>query len=122
MRYAVALAALLVAVTACSSDSDEPDRATDPNDAPTQPAGDVPEIPTPVIVMDVRRPELCLGPVAESYPPQCGGPPIQGWRWSEHKGEYEQVGEVRWGEFVVEGHFDGDTFVVTDAEPALPSD
>ena len=38
MRYAVALAALLLALTACSSDSDEPGRATDP--APQEPAAD----------------------------------------------------------------------------------
>jgi hypothetical protein len=116
MRYAVTLVALLLAATACSSDSDDPDRATDPHDSSTQPADAEPTIPETVIVMDVVRPELCLGPVAESYPPQCGGPPIRGWRWADHEGHYEQVGEVRWGEFV-EGHFEGDTFVVTDVEP-----
>ncbi|HET9422281.1 MAG TPA: hypothetical protein VFO49_14175 [Nocardioides sp.] len=108
MRYAVALAALLLAATACSSDPDEPDRATDP----------APSIPTPVIVMDVDRPELCTGPVAESYPPQCGGPPIREWRWADHKGDFEQVGKVRWGAFVIDGYFDGDEYVVTSAVPA----
>ena len=63
--------------------------------------------------MDVAQPELCTGPVAESYPPQCGGPVIRKWDWADHKGEYEQVGKVRWGEFVIEGHYEGDEFVVT---------
>jgi hypothetical protein len=108
MRYAVALAALLLTLTACSSDSDEPDRATDPATL----------IPTPVIVMDVGRPELCTGPVAESYPPQCGGPPIREWRWADHEGDYEQVGKVRWGAFVIDGYFDDGEFIVVSAVPA----
>ena len=117
IRYAVALAALLLAATACTADSDEPDQATDP--APQEPAADEPtRIPTPVIVMDVGRPELCTGPVAESYPPQCGGPPIREWRWADHKGDYEQVGKVRWGAFVIDGYFDDGEYVVTSAVPA----
>jgi hypothetical protein len=117
MRYAVALAALLLTLTACSSGSDEPDRATDA--APQSPAADEPaRIPNPVIVMDVDRPELCTGPVAESYPPQCGGPPIREWRWADHKGDFEKVGNVRWGAFVIHGYYDDGEFVVTSAVPA----
>jgi hypothetical protein len=118
----VLAALLLLAATACSLGSaEESDRATDPNqpsDAANRPADAEPTIPTPVIVMDVDRPELCTGPVAESYPPQCGGPPIREWRWADHEGDYEQVGKVRWGAFVVQGYFDGDEYVVTSAVPA----
>ena len=117
MRYVATLAALLLAATACSSDERGSDTATDPRD-PTAPPADRREVPSPVVVMDVGRPELCLGPVAESYPPQCGGPAIRGWRWHDHAGHYEQVDRVRWGEFRVEGYFDGDEFVVTAAAPA----
>ena len=117
MRYAVALAALLLALTACSSDSDEPGRLL--GRWVGRPAADEPtRIPTPVIVMDVDRPELCTGPVAESFPPQCSGPPIREWRWADHQGDYEQVGKVRWGAFLIDGYFDGDEFVVTNAVPA----
>jgi hypothetical protein len=122
MRYAVALAVLLMSVTACSSDagsgsgsgsgSDGPGTATDP--APTDRA----EIPDPAVVMDVDRPELCTGPIAESYPPQCSGPPIRYWKWADHRGHFDRVGNVRWGEFVIEGYYEGDEFVVTSAEPA----
>ena len=121
MRYAVALAALLLTLTACSSGDDGPSRATDPNDqsdAANQPADVQPTIPTPVIVMDVDRPELCTGPIAESYPPQCGGPAIREWRWADHVGDYEQVGKVRWGAFIVQGYFDDGEYVVTSANPA----
>ncbi len=112
MRYVVPLAALLLAATGCSSGSD--DRAEDPRgpgDGPTA-------IPTPAVVMDVERPELCTGPIAESWPPQCSGPAIRDWRWGDFEGDYERVGDVRWGEFVIEGYLDGDEFVVTSAEPA----
>ena len=34
-----------------------------------------------------RRPrELCLGPIAESCPPQCGGPALVGWDWADRAG------------------------------------
>ena len=71
-----------------------------------------------VTVMDTGRPELCLGPVAESYPPQCGGPPLVGWSWQAQHGAFDREGDVRWGQFAVTGTFDGTTFTVTDVIPA----
>jgi hypothetical protein len=71
-----------------------------------------------VTVMDAGSPELCLGPVAESYPPQCGGPPIDGWDWADQQGVFERQGQVRWGQFAVTGRWDGSTFTVSDAIPA----
>ena len=69
-------------------------------------------------VMDTGRPELCLGAVAESYPPQCTGIPLRGWDWSDHPGRFDQSGGTRWGSFAVTGTFDGTTFNVADAVPA----
>lgn len=64
-------------------------------------------------VMDVDgRIELCLGAVAESYPPQCRGVPLQGWSWEGIEG-VESSGDVRWGAYAVTGAFDGETFTVT---------
>ncbi len=63
-------------------------------------------------------PELCLGMVADSLPPQCGGLPLDGWVWAEHEGEFEESAGVRWGEFAVTGHFDGATVTVTDVVSA----
>ncbi len=59
--------------------------------------------------------ELCLGGVAESLPPQCGGPELIGWDWTDHDGDYEHVAGVRWGDFKVTGTFDGTDLTVTDA-------
>ncbi len=71
-----------------------------------------------VVVMDTGEgPELCLGPVAESYPPQCGGPAIEGWRWRDQQA-FEKAGDVRWGYFALTGAWDGTTFTVSDAVPA----
>jgi len=73
--------------------------------------------------------ELCLGAIAESYPPQCGGPAIPDWDWSAAsvKGMFEQQGTIRWGTFAVTGTWDGEEFGVTDAisgalyDPMMPS-
>ena len=88
MKLALALAALLL-VAACGTD--DGGRATDPagsppTASPTSPsAGAIPPADGEVVtrtlatVMDTGSPELCLGPVAESYPPQCRGIPLRGW-------------------------------------------
>ncbi len=65
-----------------------------------------------------RGPELCLGAVAESYPPQCGGPPIVGWDWSDVEGE-ESASRTTWTTAYVEGTFDGERFTLTST-PAAP--
>jgi hypothetical protein len=123
---AVMILALLAALAACGSE--QPDtRAEDPAADPTTPAAarptQVPAADGEVVgvgtVMDTGRPELCLGPVAESYPPQCGGPPIEGWDWSAVESHYDRVEEVRWGVFAVTGTFDGKTITMT--EPPVPA-
>lgn len=126
--------AVLLAVTACSDDGDT---AEDPAGDPTGGSGANGPMPTEPVaapgvvttrfgatVMDTGSPELCLGPVAESYPPQCGGPPLAGWDWAAYDGHYDQQGDVRWGVFYVTGTWDGTTFTATSAEPgdgAVPS-
>lgn len=37
---------------------------------------------------------LCLGPVAESAPPQCDGPDLVGWDWSLV--DHQEISGVRW--------------------------
>jgi hypothetical protein len=73
-----------------------------------------------VTVLQGRRrgPELCLGAVLDSLPPQCSGPPVVGWRWAEHPGAYRHVVGVRWGDFVLTGYFDGRRFTPTKVVPA----
>ena len=128
MKLALALAALLL-VASCGSDGG---RATDPAGSPSpDPAAMPSAIPgaagevrsrAVATVMDTGRPELCLGPVAESYPPQCRGIPLQGWDWSDHHRMFETSGDIRWGGFAVTGTFDGTAMTVTGAIPSAVYD
>ena len=73
------------------------------------------------MVMDTpeRDPELCLGGIEESYPPQCGGIPMSGWDWELVEGE-ESAGKTTWGTFHVVGRYDGDIFTVREASSPKP--
>jgi hypothetical protein len=70
-----------------------------------------------VLQLDGQAPQLCLGAVAESYPPQCGGPEVVGWDWDAVDLE-ESASGVTWGAYAVTGTWDGARFTVTD--PAIP--
>jgi hypothetical protein len=58
---------------------------------------------------------FCLGPVAESYPPQCQGLALDGWDWKQHRGEVDNAGGVRFGSFAIIGTFDGTTLTYRSA-------
>lgn len=128
----VFLLTLAVSLTACGGGGDGPATASDPAtqaqvDTPDTP--DVPEAPTTVpaapgevrsrnlaTVMDTGGgAELCLGVIAESYPPQCSGPAITNWDWTDYAGTFEKQGDVRWATYAVSGTWDGTAFTVTDA-------
>ena len=128
MRILAAAAVLTVlGATACSTEAEM--RAVDPASgsgaAADASSGPVPQ-PVPdgevstsglVTVIDAGNgPELCLGPVAESYPPQCGGPALADFDWGDVGSE--EASGVRWGSYALTGTFDGATFTVTDAIPA----
>lgn len=57
--------------------------------------------------------QLCLGAVAESYPPQCTGIPLEGWSWDGVDGS-ETSGDTTWGTYAVYATYDGTTLTVTD--------
>lgn len=73
------------------------------------------------------RVELCIGPVAESYPPQCRGPELRGeFSWDDVQAQGQ--GGVRWTDtvYVAVGTFDraADAFTLTrplstDAPPGV---
>lgn len=119
MKRLLAIAALLL-VAACGNEtttgSDGPGKAPSDPDHPPLPISVAPP-KTEVIgvgtVLDTGRPELCLGPVAESAPPQCSGIPLTDWDWARQRGQFERSGEVRWGSFAVTGKYDGKTMRVT---------
>jgi hypothetical protein len=119
MRSLVALSVLFL-VTACGTGT--VDSGTDPGGDPASPMPtDVPAAEGPVVglglVLDNGRPGFCLGPVAESYPPQCEGLAMQGWVWQEHRGDFDNAGGVRFGSFAVTGAFDGTTLTYESAVP-----
>lgn len=125
---AAAVLSLLGAATACSTEAEM--KAVDPSSSGDSVATDATSggAPTPVPDGEVRTsglvtvldsgggPEMCLGAVAESYPPQCGGPALADFDWGDVGSE--EAGGVTWGQYALTGTYDGTTFTVTDAIPA----
>lgn len=70
-----------------------------------------------VIQVGDAGPELCLGPIAQSYPPQCSGPTVLGWDWASVD-QSETAGGVRWGTYAVFGTWDGTSLTTT--QDAIP--
>ncbi|WP_151199515.1 hypothetical protein [Cryobacterium sp. LW097] len=79
-------------------------------------AGDVLAQAT-VLQKDGEAPQLCLGAVAQSLPPQCDGPPILGWDWATVDQSETQSG-VTWGSYAVTGTWGAAAFTVT--QPPIP--
>lgn len=105
-RYGCVL--LLLAASACGND-----QVLDPAAA----SDTVRSTGTVTVLDDGGGPQLCVGAVAESLPPQCEGLDVTGWDWADHP-EHEEAGGTRWGDFQVTGTLDGTTFALTDALPA----
>lgn len=107
-----AVAAALLAVTSCAG--------AGPAAAPAPPAfGSVTPVPpdgevsaTGTVLDAGGDVQLCLGPVAESAPPQCTGIPLEGWSWEGLDGAASS-GDVTWGAYAVRGTYDGGTFTST---------
>ncbi|MDX2375457.1 hypothetical protein M4I32_01415 [Microbacterium sp. LRZ72] len=115
---AILAAAALVLLTGCATPAGDPVPSGSPVGgdppalaaaSPAPPSGEVIATGT---VLDAGEPELCLGGVAESYPPQCSGIPLDGWDWSGVDGS-EQAAGTRWGSYAVQGRYDGERFTVT---------
>ncbi len=123
----IAAAVLTFALAGCASAGSAPDAPVSPgaSDAPTAPAthvvsGDdarekladlpMPSATEPVLAIGTVLEQdggaiLCVGPVAESAPPQCVGPELIGWDWAAF--EHQETGGVRWVQGVaVEGTYD----------------
>ena len=125
IRVAVVTAALALAACGTATGPGAPAAPT-ASDTPAPPSA-VPAATGPVTglgtVIEVPggSPELCLGPVRESFPPQCEGVPLGGWDWQE-AGIQEEVpagpgSATRWGTYAVTGTFDGLTMTVTSSVP-----
>jgi hypothetical protein len=98
--------------------------ASDPGgDAPAQTAAvQQRRYQTTATVLQSRDhgPQLCLGIVLSSYPPQCGGVPITNWRWDQVEGQQTASGTT-WGTYQLVGTYDGASFTVIRAGPAPPA-
>jgi hypothetical protein len=64
---------------------------------------------TTVLESKEHGPMLCLGGIMESYPPQCGDVPIDGWNWEE-VGREESANGTTWGSYYVRGTYEDGTF------------
>jgi hypothetical protein len=114
LGIAAAGALVLLAATACATSTPGSDASRAPLGAvtPVPPEGEVTATGTVLDVGgDVR---LCLGAVAESYPPQCSGIPLEGWSWEGVDGA-ETSGDATWGAYAVRGTYDGESFTSTQA-------
>lgn len=120
-----AVLTLGLAVTACNGEDNGANAGSNPSPVPDVDAPSPEGMLTtdyPATVMDTgENPELCLGAIAESYPPQCGGPQLIGWDWDDQDPEtYEEAEDTRWGEYVLIGDYDPHegTFEVERFTPA----
>jgi hypothetical protein len=113
-----AITAAMVAVAVLFAIHGQPDRhvltieATPPPSTTPSPLGTQYQGDAMVLQTKPARPELCVGLVAQSLPPGCSGPPIDGWDWTHLTGEHRS-GRTIWGRYHVVGTYDGTTFTLT---------
>ena len=119
---AVGLAPLVLLVSACGAAERTAGGPRTTGEGPATSTAPAPE-PTGLyqgdgMVLEAkdRGPELCLGGVLDSLPPQCSGVPLLGWDWATVEGE-ERAGGTTWGSYHVVGRYDGETLTVTDVRP-----
>jgi hypothetical protein len=73
------------------------------------------------VLQDKRHgPELCLGIVLDSFPPQCRGVPVTNWRWDRVDGEQAVNGTI-WGSYQVVGTYDRTSFTIVEASAPPPA-
>lgn len=115
MKHVERLVVLFIALVVAGCGTPEPSQPS------AEPRDENQLFETQGYVLEVgdRPPELCLGSIQESLPPQCDGTPMSGWDWDNVDGE-ERAGDTTWGEFYLTGRYDGETFTVVDAGPPEP--
>ena len=91
----------------------EPEDPETPPPSQPKPAGSgLYEANTTVLESKEHGPMLCLGGMMDSYPPQCGDVPVDGWDWSAVRGEERAAGTI-WGAYYVRGTYEDGRFGVT---------
>lgn len=71
------------------------------------------EVVATVLQSPAHGPQACLGAIAESLPPQCGGPDVVPFDWNAVDGE-QSVRGTSWGEYRLVGTYDGRTIRLTE--------
>lgn len=108
MRLASATA--LVALAACGAGEpglDEPEDEA----GHSAPEAQVYQGALTVLENEEHGPQL-TAVVAQSYPPQGGGMDVEGWDWATVP--HEEAAGTRWGQYLVTGVFDGESFELTE--------
>lgn len=114
VRAIVAVVPVVFALAACGDAGETVTATTEPD------PGQRYRATATVLEAPDHGPQLCLGGVAESYPPQCGGPDVVGWDWDDVEGGESAAGTT-WGTWEVVGTFDGERFTLTEP-PGEPRD
>lgn len=122
LRLAAALIVVLGAVAASTGCATTPSASSAGgsggwgSSAPAPPQGEVTAQGT--VLDDSAGVRLCLGAVAESFPPQCSGVPVAGWSWDAVDGS-ETASGTTWGAYAVQGRWDGELFALSEAPVPL---
>jgi hypothetical protein len=120
MRFALAVLVLALVSAGCGSTAPPAADAPSGTPSPSETAGPAVVRGIGMVLDDGDGPELCLGPIMTSLPPQCGGPKLVGWDWQGV--EATRRAGVRWTgpEYVVTGTYGGSSVTLT--EPPVLSD
>jgi hypothetical protein len=124
MRLLPAAVSVLLVAAACGGDDDATVASAGDGAASRPPAGAAGTgearytATTTVLESPDHGPQLCLGGVMDSYPPQCGGPDVVGWDWDAVEDE-ESANGTTWGTYTVVGTWDGESLTLT-APPTSP--
>ena len=110
---AIACAAAVVAAIVVVANGDDDGTKVIAGASTTQPYAGPPEYRGNVTVLESPEhgPQLCMS-VADSLPPQCGGPDIVGWNWAAVDAE-ESASGTTWGSFHVVGTWIDGVFALT---------
>lgn len=115
LSMAGSVAGLVLLCAACAS-AGPGQPAVPPAGHPTEPSGLVTTKRPATVLDDGSGAELCLGGVAESLPPQCSGPKLIDWDWSDWTGKFEEASGTRWGQFILTGTYDPTSEVFTPTD------
>ncbi len=118
VTIAVAVSLLL---GACGSGDDPQSLDNNPSVAthPTRDANQRYRVSTTVLESPAHGPQLCLGGIAASYPPQCGGFDVAGLDWAAIANKQSANGTT-WGDATLVGTLDRNTFTLTEPPAARP--